>query len=158
DASSLGPYLTTGINGFLLNNGICEKGDYTSLTNYDGNDTGNPADWRDLTNGTFAADSAKFETYLRVVQATAGKYEVFLSNTEEGGSKILEFLVTTPKNLERQNTSVTNLFRYGPVSSKGYLMGGIACYASCPYNTKLSVHYDTPKESIQGAIFAQPVE
>ena len=158
DASSLGPYLTTGKSGTVLSNGICEKGEYSTFTNYVGNDTGDSDDWRDLPNGTFAADSAKFETYLRVVQATAGKYEVFLSNTEEGGSKILEFSVTAPKNLERQKTSVNSLFRYGPVSSKGYLMGGIACYASCPYNTKLSVHYDTPKESIQGAIFAQPVE
>lgn len=165
DASSLGPYCTVGTNKTWDGN-LYEGDSSKTYTNFGGQATNIKAsgasgsnDWVPLTAKMYAADAKQFSTVLSVVQDTAGTYKVYLGKSDSEKELIGEFGVKgTAKNLERQETTAKNVFRYGPVSKKGFIMGGIAAYASCPYNTKLSVHYDTPKAKIQGGIFAAPIE
>lgn len=161
---SLGPYCSTMKNktwdGNLYEAG--PEGTYTNFSktasNVKGATTG-ADDWNELSASMYTADAKQFSTVLSVVQDTAGTYVIYLGKSDSEKVKIGEFGVKgTAKNLERQETTAKNVFRYGPVSKKGFIMGGIAAYASCPYNTKLSVHYDTPKAKIQGGIFAAPIE
>lgn len=144
-------------------------------------------DWEVVeTNYYTASTEDHFDAYLHIRQDIPGKYEVFLSKTEEKSTtekKLGEFGIATSvtdfadnganyaKEKGGVDTQITGYKRMGPVfkgnkgqkqtedsKNKYYLAGGIAAYASAPKGSKLTVTYKNIKESLRGELFAQPVE
>ena len=125
-------------------------------------DTDGIVDWKPLNvaNYTYTAGTS-FSVNLYITQQTPGKYEVYLGKSETQRQKLgtSNFEISgVAKNKEQQATSITNYKRYGPAKQIGgstYLVGGIACYGSTPFDTKLVVNYKQDKSSLKGALFAE---
>ena len=134
---------------------------YANWTGSSNNANGIP-DWVTLpaANYTYTAGTS-FSVNLYITQQTPGKYEVYLGKSASQRQKLgtSDFGISgVAKNKEQQATSITNYKRYGPAKQIGgstYLVGGIACYGSTPFDTKLVVNYKQDKDSLKGALFAE---
>ena len=118
-------------------------------------------DWALLpaANYTYTAGTS-FSVNLYITQETAGTYKVYLGKSKTQRKELGTFSVSgNPQNKTQQETNISpNYKRYGPAKQIGgstYLVGGIACYGSTPFDTKLVVNYKQDKDSLKGALFAE---
>ena len=119
-------------------------------------------DWVTLPAANYTyAPGTSFSVNLYITQQTPGKYEVYLGKSVSQRQKLGEFNIT-PGPAQDKTQQVTNISanykRYGPAKQIGgstYLTGGIACYGSTPFDTKLVVNYKQDKDSLKGALFAE---
>jgi len=138
---------------------------YDSLVSYanwtgSSTDTGSVIDWATLNAGNYTYTSGStFSVNLYITQEAAGTYKVYLGKSETQRQELGTFKVNgNPENKMQQETSIANYKRYGPAKQIGgstYLVGGIACYGSTPFDTKLVVNYKQDKSSLKGALFAE---
>lgn len=159
--NSLGSYFsfTGGTPGTLYN--YDSSVTYANWTGSSNNANGIP-DWVTLSvaNYTYTAGTS-FSVNLYITQQAPGKYEVYLGKSVSQRQKLGEFNIT-PTPAQDKIQQVTNISpnykRYGPAKQIGgstYLTGGIACYGSTPFDTKLVVNYKQDKDSLKGALFAE---
>ena len=117
-------------------------------------------DWKPLNaaNYTYTAGTS-FSVNLYITQETAGTYKVYLGKSKTQRQELGTFSVSgNPQDKTQQATSIANYKRYGPampIKGSTYLVGGIACYGSTPFDTKLVVNYKQDKDSLKGALFAE---
>lgn len=133
---------------------------YANWTGSSNNANGIP-DWVTLpaANYTYTAGTS-FSVNLYITQETAGTYKVYLGKSETQRKELGTFNITSSpaQDKTQQATNITNYKRYGPAKQIGgstYLTGGIACYGSTPFDTKLVVNYKQDKGSLKGALFAE---
>ena len=125
--------------------------------------TGGAADWKTLSSNYYAYTSGtSFSVDLYIKQATPGEYIVYLGKPNTTDKiQIGMFGVSTgtvAQNKIKQTTRIAGYTRYGPAKTIGgqaYLAGGIACYGSTPFDTKLVVNYKQDRTSLKGALFAE---
>ncbi|MBP3709536.1 MAG: hypothetical protein J6I73_03910 [Treponema sp.] len=91
----------------------------------------NYSDWYNLEADMFTKDAGgNIVITITLTQPTAGTYTVKLGTKEVG--------TFSPSSISgytgRKEANVTK---------EGYLMGGIGCYASCPYGTKIVARYES---------------
>ena len=142
--------------------------EYSSGTSYEhwtGSSTSasGAADWKTLSSNyyTYTAGTS-FSVDLYIKQATPGEYIVYLGKPNTTDKiQIGMFGVSTgtvAQNKIKQTTRIAGYTRYGPAKTIGdqaYLAGGIACYGSTPFDTKLVVNYKQDRTSLKGALFAE---
>ena len=159
--NSLGSYFsfTGGTSGTLYkyDNSVTYANGTGTATNANG-----IPDWVTLpaANYTYTAGTS-FSVNLYITQQTPGTYKVYLGKSETQRTELGTFNIT-PGPAHDKTQQVTNISpnykRYGPAKQIGgstYLVGGIACYGSTPFDTKLVVNYKQDKSSLKGALFAE---
>jgi len=132
---------------------------YANWTGSSNNANGIP-DWVTLPAANYTyTPGTSFSVNLYITQETAGTYKVYLGKSKTQRLELGTFSVSgNPQNKVQQATSIANYKRYGPAKQIGgstYLVGGIACYGSTPFDTKLVVNYKQDKSSLKGALFAE---
>ena len=81
------------------------------------------------------------EVKISVTQETPGKYVVKVGNKVVGSYE---------RDLSSKYTD--------DIDGTKYLVGGLACYANVPKDCKVVVNYQQNKDTLKGALFAEPVE